>query len=195
LTLKLETARNHLAHEPQADALFTDLTARTQAAVADIRRLVYALRPPVLDELGLLNALREQAIQYGDQVDIHPDLPENLPPLSAAVEVALYRITQEALTNVVRHAYATHCYIHLTLQEQSNLLRLDIQDDGCGLPAERKVGVGLVSMRERAEELGGTFLIEPVPTGGTHVLVLLPSRSSETTGVIPTGIPVQQDEE
>jgi len=195
LTLKLETARNRLAHEPQADALFVDLTARTQAAVSDIRRLVYALRPPALDELGLLDALREQAIQYGDQLHIHLDLPESLPPLSAAVEVALYRITQEALTNVVRHAHASHCSAHLALEEQASLLRLDILDDGCGLPDKRKVGVGLTSMRERAEELGGTFLIETVSTGGTHVFMQLPSRSSETVSVIPAEIPIQQPTE
>ncbi len=175
--------------------LFADLTTRTQAALTDIRRLVYALRPPALDELGLLAVLREQAIQYGDQVHIHLDIPHCLPPLSAAVEVALYRVTQEALTNVVRHAHASHCDVHLVLDEQANLLRLDIQDDGCGLPAMRKVGVGLVSMRERAEELGGTWLIESASMGGTHVHMQLPYRSSETTGTVLTETPEQQEEE
>lgn len=194
LTLKLETARNRLTHDPLADPLFADLTTRTQAAITDIRRLVYALRPPALDELGLLAALREQAIQYGDQVHIHLDIPERLPPLSAALEVALYRVTQEALTNVVRHAHATHCNMHLVLDEQASLLRLDIQDDGCGLPTMRKVGVGLVSMRERAEELGGTWLIEPSAAGGTHILMQLPYRSSETTDTLLIGTPAQSEE-
>jgi signal transduction histidine kinase len=194
LTLKLETARNRLANNSLSDDVLADLTLRTQAAVADIRRLVYALRPPTLDELGLLVALHEQAIQYSDQLHIHLDLPQCLPPLSAAVEVALYRVAQEALTNVVRHAHASHCDLRLALDEQANLLRLDIQDDGCGLPAQRKVGVGLVSMRERAEELGGTWLIEPASTGGTHVLMLLPYRWSETTGAALLETPARQEE-
>src|SRR5204863_1102809 len=120
--------------------------------------------PPALDELGLLASLREQALHSSDQIHIRLDLPDALPPFSAAVEVAVYRVAQEALTNVLRHAQASHCDVHLTVDEQVNLLWLDIQDDGCGLPAQRKAGVGLISMRERAEELGGTCLVEPVST-------------------------------
>lgn len=180
LTLKLETARNRLAHDPIADALLADLTAQTQAAVADIRRLVYALRPPALDEFGLVSALRQGAAQYSYQehpgVHITIDAPQELPPLPAAVEVAAYRITQEALTNVVRHAGPSTCLVRLRLDETAGWLCLEIQDDGQGLPAVRRSGVGLNSMRERAEELGGTWMIEPVPTGGTRVLARLPYR-------------------
>ena len=102
------------------------------------------------------------------------DAPAGLPELPAAVEVAVYRITQEALTNVVRHVAARHCDLQLTLDEPEGLLSLSIQDDGSGLPPLRGVGVGLVSMRERAEELGGTWTIEPVESGGTRVLARLP---------------------
>jgi signal transduction histidine kinase len=173
LTLKLETARNRLTHDPLADALLADITERTQAAVADIRRLVYALRPPTLDEFGLVAALREGAAQHGlpeeNTVSITVDAPEHLPPLPAAVEVAAYRIAQEALTNVVRHAAARSCVLRLTLDEPRGLLWLEIQDDGCGLPTMRRSGVGLQSMRERAEELGGSCEIESVPGAGTRV--------------------------
>jgi signal transduction histidine kinase len=173
LTLKLETARNRLTHDPLADALLADITERTQAAVADIRRLVYALRPPTLDEFGLVAALREGAAQHGlpeeNTISITVDAPEHLPPLPAAVEVAAYRIAQEALTNVVRHAAARSCVLRLTLDEPRGLLWLEIQDDGCGLPTMRRSGVGLQSMRERAEELGGSCEIESVPGGGTRV--------------------------
>ncbi len=184
LTLKLETARNRLAHEPLADPLLADLTTRTQAAVADIRRLVYALRPPALDELGLLAALNEQVLQYSDQIPIRLDAPAGLPPLSAAVEVAIYRITQEALTNTVRHAQAHRCDLRLTLEEPAGLLSLSIEDDGCGLPPSRGVGVGLTSMRERAEEPGGVWRIEQIPTGGMRVLAQLPYTRSETVGTV-----------
>lgn len=181
LTLKLETAHNRLAHDALADTLLSDLTTRTQAAVADIRRLVYALCPPALDELGLLPALREQTLQYSEQGDsglhVSLEVSEHLPELSAAIEVAVYRITQEALTNVVRHAHARHCTVCLTLNETVGLLTLEVRDDGGGMAPETKKGVGLTSMRERAEELGGTWTMKPVLTGGTCVLVQLPYRS------------------
>jgi two-component system NarL family sensor kinase len=104
------------------------------------------------------------------QVEI--DAPEELPPLPAAVEVAAYRIAQEALTNVVHHAQAQHCLVRL---QMSDALIVEIMDDGVGLTNGRmNGGVGLLSMRERALELGGTCLIEPAPGGGTRVLATLP---------------------
>ncbi len=180
LALKLETARNRMASDPDTVSLLTDLSMRTQEAVADIRRLVYALRPPALDELGLVMALREGATQYNQQgtkgVNITFDAPESLPPLPAAVEVAVYRIAQEALTNVLRHAEARNCFVRLRLDESRGLLCLEVQDDGKGLPIKRRAGVGLNSMRERAEELGGTLTITPIPTGGTSLIARLPCR-------------------
>ncbi len=173
LTLQIEAARDLLPHNTaQADALLVDLTAQAQAAIADIRRLVYDLRPPALDELGLVSALREQAAQYAHTgVQITVDAPESLPPLPAAVEVAAYRIAQEALTNVVRHAHARNCAVQLALDEA---LCLEIRDDGCGLPAAHPMGVGLSSMRERAAELGGQCVIEAAPDRGTRVRARLP---------------------
>jgi signal transduction histidine kinase len=188
-TLKLDAARNLLTHEPKAaDALLGELKAETQAAIADIRRLVYALRPPALDELGLVSAIREQTTNYGlpqgpegktdlaDTVIFSLEAPEQLPPLPAAVEVAAYRIVQEAITNVARHARAQTCRIRISLGKE---LQLEIIDDGVGLPPDRHAGVGLTSMRERAAELGGSCVIERIPTGGTRVLVRLPLPPSE----------------
>ena len=176
LGLKLETARSRLSGDPRADALLADLAERTQRAVSDIRQLVYALRPPALDELGLLGALRQVASAAGAPAShgsgVGLEMPDRLPPLPAAVEVATYRVAQEALTNVVRHSRARACTIRL--QVAGAALRLSIEDDGCGLPANHRAGVGLASMRERAEELGGTFDIEPRPGGGTCVQVVLP---------------------
>jgi signal transduction histidine kinase len=99
-----------------------------------------------------------------------------LPPLSAAVEVAAYRIVLEALTNVIRHAQAGRCMIRFSLdQKNSNqTLQIEIQDDGMGLPSTRRAGVGTRSMRERAEELGGTCIIESGLGGGTRVCVKIP---------------------
>jgi signal transduction histidine kinase len=158
-----------------------------RSAVADVRRLVHGLRPPALDELGLIGALRERAARYETGGDFHTVEGEysgdaalavtviavpDLPVLSAAVEVAVYRIAEEALANVARHATARACQVHL---EAAEWLTLTIEDDGIGLGADRGVGVGLLSMRERAEELGGRFSIGPRMDGpGTRLVVQLP---------------------
>jgi signal transduction histidine kinase len=178
LTMKIQTARLRLAHDPLADTLLSELVARTQDTVADIRRVVYDLRPPSLDELGLLSALRESAAQYQADgnagVQIHVDAPKQLEPLPAAVEVAIFRIAQEAMTNVVRHAKAQTCWLRLSIDAPARVLCLDVQDDGEGIAPERHLGVGLRSMRERAAELGGTLTVEPAAVGGTLVRARLP---------------------
>ena len=158
------TARNLLEH----------LKSQSQAAIQDIRRLVYGLRPPALDELGLVEALREAARQHrreGNDIEITTD-PNSLPPLPAAVEVAVYRIAQEAITNVLRHAQAKRCIVSITTQDTQ--LGITITDDGAGYPDDFHFGVGLNSMRERAEELGGTIRFENQPQGGARVHVWLP---------------------
>lgn len=178
MTLKLDAARNLLGTKPQAaDALLSGLKAQAQEAISDVRRLVYDLRPPALDELGLIPAIREQATNYGQNgLNVSVETPEELPPLPAAVEVAAYRIVQEALTNASRHARASECRIRFSIGDE---LELEITDDGVGLPEERRAGVGLSSMRERAAELGGPCTVEPLgPAGGTRVLARLPLPTS-----------------
>lgn len=178
LTLKLEAARNHLAHEPLADGLLTDLASQAQAAVVDIRRLVDGLRPPALDDLGLVSALCETAAHYSGPgssgLQISVEAPADLSTLPAAVEVAAYRIAQEALTNVVRHAGASRCLVRLALPEQPRRLQLEVCDDGRGFEPLAGAGLGLASMRERAEELGGTCAVQTLPEGGTCVQAELP---------------------
>ncbi len=144
-----------------------------QNAITDIRRLVHDLRPPALDQLGLVSALREfVAGQNGrSPLAITITAPEELPPLPAAVEVAAYRIALEAMTNAVRHAHARSCKVSLAVNDG---LRLEIRDDGDGLPPAYQSGVGLSSMRERTAELGGDFHIETAEGGGTAVTVRLP---------------------
>ncbi len=100
------------------------------------------------------------------------EVPDHLPPLPAAVEVAAYRIAQEALTNVVRHADARAACVRLTVDPGA--LTVEVTDDGSGLPADLVAGVGLSSMRERAAEMGGTCRVETAPGGGTRVLAVLP---------------------
>lgn len=171
LTLKIEAARHLLTSDPKAaEAQLVALSEQTQNTVADVRRLVYGLRPPSLDDLGLVPALREQAAQYeGQGLNVTVQAPEPMPPLPAAVEVAVYRIVQEALVNVARHAKAKHCGVLLSIKEG---LTLEVNDDGTGIPKNFRRGVGLTSMRERAEELGGTFDLSS--DKGTHLVVNLP---------------------
>ncbi len=174
MTLKLDAARNLLAqNSPALDPLLCELKAQTQTTIADIRRLVYDLRPPALDELGLVSALREQFVQNSREssVQVVFEAPSSLPSLPAAVEVATYRIVLEAVTNVVRHAQAHTCQVRL---EVSDGLIIEVIDDGVGLPIQYHAGVGISSMRERTAELGGTCRIESRVAEGTHILVRLP---------------------
>ena len=178
--LRLGAARRQLPPDSGADSLIIEARDDLRNAIADIRRLVSDLRPPVLDQLGLTTAVRDfaESCSSRDEVGTHVtvELPEALPPLSAAVEVALYRIMQEAVTNVVRHASADKCTARLSVEETQDryVLNLDVSDNGVGLPSYHAAGVGLSSMRERAEELGGTFRIESQPGQGTRMLASIP---------------------
>lgn len=172
----LASLRLHLAALEQlvpdrpADALA--LVARLRHEVRDtsaqVRELVYDLRPPLLDEFGLLGALRSKAASVPG---VELDLPDALPELPAAVEVALYRIGCEALSNVDRHAAARHA--RLALRVTGTEVRLCVEDDGRGLPRPLLPGVGLAGMRERAEELRGTLTVA-TRDPGTSVTVVLP---------------------
>jgi signal transduction histidine kinase len=179
-TLTINAIGKLLERDPAtARELLDHLKAQSQAAIQDIRRLVYALRPPALDELGLVAALREGARQYeqmGKRVEI-TTAPYPLPSLPAAVEVAVYRIVQEAITNVIRHTPAQQCRVAITVQDHH--LDLIIADDGPGFPPDIHLGVGLTSMRERAEELGGHIRFENQTEGGARVQIWLPLPGDE----------------
>jgi signal transduction histidine kinase len=173
MSFKLDATTNVIGHDPdRGRALVADLKAQVQTLLDDIRRIAYDLRPPALDELGLVGALREHiASSQAQGLHITLDAPETLPPLPAAVEVAAYRIALEAINNVNRHAHARYCSVRLALCDD---LCLEISDDGRGFPAHVRAGVGMASMRERAEELGGKCELERQPGQGTRVLVRLP---------------------
>ncbi len=175
----------------EAEAQAGDLQAELRAAVGDIRRLVHGLRPPALDELGLLPALRQRVARLGSEASavrtepglvITLDAPHDLPPLPAALEVAIYRIVDEALVNVARHANARRAWVRVEA-EAAGGLRVSIADDGDGISAERGTGVGLLSMRERAEELGARFMLGPNREGqGTQVTVEFSLPGGQDTG-------------
>jgi signal transduction histidine kinase len=174
MSLQLETARYLVERDPaKATVLLEGMAAKTQTAITDIRELVYGLRPPALDELGLVGALSEQASRFegtnGLRISVQAE--GDLSGLPAATEVAAYRITLEAITNAAKHAGATRCDINLRRADE---LSIEVTDDGSGLPENLRWGVGITSMRERAEEVGGTLSLSPVGAKGTAVQARLP---------------------
>lgn len=179
--LKLAAVKQLLGDDPDsAVPLLDQVMEQNKSTVEEVRRLVYGLRPPALDELGLVAAILDHTAGMDGKSTLRIELKEpteGLPPLSAAVEVAAYRITLEALTNVIHHAEAQYCTIQFkTIKNGANeLLQIEIEDDGRGLPSARRAGVGLRSMRERAEEVGGSCIVESVSDGGTRVRAQLPS--------------------
>ena len=180
-SFKVGSARMLYDRDPgTADALLSELESDIEATLSEIRRLVYDLRPPALDELGLVGAIRDAAERHSSPpangLDISVHAPDRLPPLSAAVEVASYRIVQEALANVTHHAGATSCVVHLAV---ADVLQIEVSDDGIGIPQGHRSGVGLHSMRERAEELGGSCVVGRSASGGTRVLARLPLPDHE----------------
>jgi signal transduction histidine kinase len=178
LTLQADTTLDLVHSDPdEAVEVLKKIRNKAQAAVEDIRVLVNGLRPPTLDELGLVGAIRQYIanLQPGNLV-IDLDTPEYLPKLPAAVEVAAYRIVQEAVNNVIQHANSTSCTVRLALNED---LCLEIVDNGLGLPEKKTRGVGMESLNERAAELGGECRIETLRNGGSRVRVKLPINGQE----------------
>lgn len=180
----------------QAEALLHTLGEQTQEAVVEIRDLINDLRPPALDDLGLGYAVQELAQQLapaGGSPAIHVNIGQDLADLPAAVEVAAYRIAQEALTNVARHAQASQCSVRLSVATAptsesakdalpAEWLILEICDDGIGFEHPRPGGLGLQTMRERATELGGRVAIETSPGRGTQLRAELPVTRVEAAG-------------
>jgi signal transduction histidine kinase len=186
VTLRIETARNLAPHNPtEADRLLQQATADVAAVLADVRRLVHDLRPPALDELGLGRAV-EQLARRLESPELSISVVDEVDgaTLPAAAEVAAFRIASEAMNNVVRHSGARRCTVRLGLDGPSRAggraMAVEVCDDGHGIPDDVAAGVGMLSLRERAAELGGTVSVECPPGGGTVVRAVLPCNV--TTG-------------
>lgn len=183
LTLKLDAARDLVSSNLESGKkeeleetiqLLGEIKTQTQETVRNIRQIVHALRPPSLDVLGLIPALQTHFGQIAMPQSLSIQMtttPQNFPRLSAAVEVATYRIVLEAVTNVINHAQAEVCEVALIIENSK--LKIEIEDDGIGVSKVHTHGIGLDSMRERAEELGGQFeLISS--SQGTRVCAEIP---------------------
>ncbi|WP_433255053.1 sensor histidine kinase [Streptosporangium sp. CA-135522] len=174
MAMSINMARITLRTAPaSADRLLVELRGGMDAVGQEIRELVYGLRPPTLDELGLAGAVRALAAEGEPQVAVETE--GDLSDLPAAAEVAAYRIAQEGLTNIRKHARARSAVVSLRRGES---LVVRVQDDGHGLPAGPRSGIGMLSMRERAAELGGTCVVGSAPGGGTVVEAVLPIPAS-----------------
>jgi two-component system, NarL family, sensor kinase len=169
--LQLAAAQRLLATQPAEVAeILADVGDQMNQTTAEIRRLVYGLRPPLLDELGLVAAIRNHPASLGTvQVSVSPDV---LPSLPAAVEVALYRIVTEAIHNVVRHSGGLRASVLFDVSAVS--VSVVVSDDGRGLPDPFVAGVGVSAIRERAAEIGGTAEWLTNVDGGASVVTTIP---------------------
>ncbi len=150
----------------------------TLECLQEVRRSVAALRASTLEELSWSNALEKLAAEFGDttglQVELRISAPEDI-RLAPEIALALYRIAQEGLTNVHRHAHATRVLLAVTVS--NGAVELVVQDDGHGPPAEPpsgQGGFGLLGLRERVELLGGRLGFGRAPSGGSRLEVVLP---------------------
>jgi signal transduction histidine kinase len=194
VVLNAEAALRLLRADPaRSEALIGDLRDQTTGALQDIRRLVYELRPPALDSLGLLGALQEYAMVLSRRADGAPlsvtvESATPLENLPAAAEVAAYRIVTEALTNVTRHSTADAAVVRLAVRDGE--LHAAVHDDGVNAGTGVQPGVGLTSIRERAAELGGRCTIRLDRTGGRiDVWLPVPVRPPA-----PAAVPVTRTE-
>ena len=182
MAMQLETARDLIEQDPATAAeLVERLSDRARGDISEIRRLVEGLRPPALDQLGLVSALQQRAADQafgvregGGQLRWTVVADDQVEPLPAAVEVAAYRIVVEAVNNALRHSGAASCEV--SLAREDGMLAVRVRDDGVGMAENPGVGVGLTSMRERAEELGGTCTITSERGAGMVVEARLPIR-------------------
>ena len=160
------------------------VTTQMDTMIKTVRRIATELRPGMLDDLGLVASIEWQARDFEKRTGIacEVSVPAQLLPLTRAQSLALFRIFQEALTNVARHANAHQIEAQLTATLET--VTLQVHDDGRGLQPGKIAGrhsLGLLGMRERAQRLGGTFDIQSVPGDGTIVTVSIPLKSNDVS--------------
>jgi signal transduction histidine kinase len=171
VALTTDAARNLIGSDPSAaQDLLAAVRHDVTTAIEQVRHITYGMRPPALDEIGLVEALRQQSLGLSQELKVDFTVDGDLDDLPAAVEVAAYRVAMEALTNVARHSSSKTALV--TLSRTGTALTVDVQDKG-GATAPWPRGVGLASMQERVIELGGTMTAGPGHAGG-GVRVMLP---------------------
>ena len=178
-----------------------DVLSKVRQELADeadaLRSLMSGLRPPVLEERGLIPALREAVTRFGIEQGVETDLVGTLPrPMSSDLETLAYRVVQEALTNAAKHARAGRVVV--SVETTATSLRVEVEDDGRGFDSAmtreflRQGRVGLASMRERVELANGTFVIRSNPGRGTSIVATLPVDSPAEAREGSTSLPGRQ---
>ncbi len=155
-----------------------ELARQLQGSLGEIRRIVRELRPEALDDLGLINALIALVLRLSRQTGLRIDreLTAHLPALDPDQELVIYRVAQEALTNVVRHAEASA--VRVALDHRDGMVELTVEDDGRGMPdGGPAAGTGIEGMRERALLVGASLRIDSADSGGTLVRLALPAEA------------------
>jgi protein-histidine pros-kinase len=184
--LKLQLGSLREAAASELTPRFDRLLELVNTGVRSIRNVTEDLRPPILDDLGLVPALRALASQFGQwsNLTVTFDSPEQLPDLTSEAELALFRAVQEGLSNVARHARAHS--VTVTVRQQNGLLRVVMEDDGIGLAPERWSEIttgpgrsGLFGMRERLTAQGGRVALHAGQHGGLRLVVELPVTEIE----------------
>jgi signal transduction histidine kinase len=155
----------------------TQMNGLLEDAIHTVRKIAGQLRPAILDDLGLVPAMEWQAREFSERTGIPCELVVGMEELALNRESAteLFRIYQEMLTNVARHARATRVEIRMELS--SGVLILEVEDNGCGIhiqDVERRTSLGILGMEERAKRIGATLSIQPRPEGGTTACVRVP---------------------
>jgi two-component system sensor histidine kinase UhpB len=170
IALRAERAAGDPASQPQA---LSEIAEHVLRSLEDVHRIGRELRPEALDDLGLINALIALCSRLGRQgsVRIRRELDWELPALSAERELVVYRVAQEALTNVLRHAQASQ--VTVALHAAGAGVVLEVRDDGQGLPAHTREG-GLAGMRERAMLIGAELELQSEPARGTAIVLRVP---------------------
>ncbi|MDE3168847.1 MAG: PAS domain-containing protein [Acidobacteriota bacterium] len=183
LKMTLGRLRQALAENSHlAASLLKSAATLADDAAREVRTVSYVLHPPMLDDAGLRPALRWYAKGFAERsgIFVAVEIADAFPRYSREIETAVFRVVQEALTNV--HRYSGSASAEITVTQDPSQLRVEIRDHGCGFPIaaeasypRAKLGVGISGMRERLEQLGGTFEIESVPGEGTIVRAAVPS--------------------
>lgn len=170
----LELKRLHGRVDPEWSDTLTDAQELARESLDELRRISYELRPAALDDLGLGSALAALcgSVARRAGIEVSHDVDRELPPLQPEVELALYRITQEALTNAVRHSGCAHVQVRVAGGADAMVLR--VADDGCGLNGGPKAGGGIRGMRERALTIGGQLVVGAGALGGVEVGLNVP---------------------
>lgn len=185
--IRLELAQSRVEQQDfnTASTIIADGANEIRSCARELRALLMELRPQVLDDNGLNAALNELGRHVeGVEVDVRSDVPDNL---GNEFSITIFRIVQEALTNIQKHAHATHAHVVVLLAEDS--IKIDITDDGVGYegavtgPSAEGSHLGLLGMRERAQMFGGTFSITGASGGGTEIHATLPLDGSPAAGI------------